>query len=192
VELGAIGRHNVKNALGVYVLARELGMDRSNLLEGFASFSGVKRRQEFKGEKRGVLVIDDFAHHPTAVAETIKAVRDAFSGRRVWAIFEPRSNTSRRNVFEREFSLALSLADRVVVSNLHQPDKIPEAERLSVERVVDAINQSAGREQAVAINGADKIAAHVSTRATVGDIVLVMSNGAFDGVQDKILSGLAS
>jgi UDP-N-acetylmuramate: L-alanyl-gamma-D-glutamyl-meso-diaminopimelate ligase len=192
VELGAIGRHNVKNALGVYVLARELGMDRSNLLEGFASFSGVKRRQEFKGEKRGILVIDDFAHHPTAVAETIKAVRDAFSGRRVWAIFEPRSNTSRRNVFEREFSLALSLADRVVVSNLHQPDKIPEAERLSVERVVDAINQSAGREQAVAINGADKIAAHVSTRATVGDIVLVMSNGAFDGVQDKILSGLAS
>jgi UDP-N-acetylmuramate: L-alanyl-gamma-D-glutamyl-meso-diaminopimelate ligase len=192
VELGAIGRHNVKNALGVYVLARELGMDRSNLLEGFASFSGVKRRQEFKGEKRGVLVIDDFAHHPTAVAETIKAVKDAFSGRRVWAIFEPRSNTSRRNVFEREFSLALSLADRVVVSNLHQPDKIPEAERLSVERVVDAINQSAGREQAVAINGADKIAAHVSTRATVGDIVLVMSNGAFDGVQDKILSGLAS
>jgi UDP-N-acetylmuramate: L-alanyl-gamma-D-glutamyl-meso-diaminopimelate ligase len=167
-------------------------MERSNLLEGFASFSGVKRRQEFKGEKRGILVIDDFAHHPTAVAETIKAVRDAFSGRRVWAIFEPRSNTSRRNVFEREFSLALSLADRVVVSNLHQPDKIPEAERLSVERVVDAINQSAGREQAVAINGADKIAAHVSTRATVGDIVLVMSNGAFDGVQDKILSGLAS
>jgi UDP-N-acetylmuramate: L-alanyl-gamma-D-glutamyl-meso-diaminopimelate ligase len=192
VQLGAIGRHNVKNALGVYVLARELGMDRSNLLEGFASFSGVKRRQEFKGEKRGVLVIDDFAHHPTAVAETIKAVKDAFTGRRVWAIFEPRSNTSRRNIFERQFALALSLADRVILCGLHQPDKIPEAERLSVERVVDSINQSAGREQALVINGADNIAAHVSARATPGDIILVMSNGAFDGVQDKILSGLAS
>jgi UDP-N-acetylmuramate: L-alanyl-gamma-D-glutamyl-meso-diaminopimelate ligase len=192
VELGAIGRHNVKNALGVYVLARELGMGRFNLLKGFASFSGVKRRQEFKGEKRGVLVVDDFAHHPTAVAETIKAVKDAFTGRRVWAIFEPRSNTSRRNIFECEFALALSLADRVIVSGLHQPDKIPEAERLSVERVVESINQSNGHEQAVVINGADNIAAHVTARASAGDIILVMSNGAFDGVQDKILSGLAS
>jgi UDP-N-acetylmuramate: L-alanyl-gamma-D-glutamyl-meso-diaminopimelate ligase len=192
VELGAIGRHNVKNALAVYVLARELGLDRSNLLEGFASFSGVKRRQEFKGEKRGVLVVDDFAHHPTAVAETIKAVKDAFTGRRVWAVFEPRSNTSRRNIFEREFAQALSLADRVVVSGLHQPDRIPEAERLSVERVVDSINQSAGHEQALVINGADNIAAHVSARAGAGDIILVMSNGGFDGVQDKILAALAS
>ncbi len=192
VELGAIGRHNVKNALGVYVLARELGMDRSKLLEGFASFSGVKRRQEFKGESRGVLVIDDFAHHPTAVAETIKAVKDAFTGRRVWAVFEPRSNTSRRNIFEREFALSLSLADRVVVSGLHQPEKIPEAERLSVERVVESINQSAGHEQGIVINGADNIAAHVAAHASAGDIILVMSNGAFDGVQDKILSGLAS
>jgi UDP-N-acetylmuramate: L-alanyl-gamma-D-glutamyl-meso-diaminopimelate ligase len=192
VELGAIGRHNVKNALGVYVLARELGIDRSKLLEGFASFSGVKRRQEFKGENRGVLVIDDFAHHPTAVAETIKAVKDAFTGRRVWAVFEPRSNTSRRNIFEREFALSLSLADRVVVSGLHQPEKIPEAERLSVERVVESINQSAGHEQGIVINGADNIAAHVAAHASAGDIILVMSNGAFDGVQDKILSGLAS
>jgi UDP-N-acetylmuramate: L-alanyl-gamma-D-glutamyl-meso-diaminopimelate ligase len=192
VELGAIGRHNVKNAVGVYVLARELGMDRSKLLEGFASFSGVKRRQEFKGESRGVLVIDDFAHHPTAVAETIKAVKDAFTGRRVWAVFEPRSNTSRRNIFEREFALSLSLADRVVVSGLHQPEKIPEAERLSVERVVESINQSAGHEQGIVINGADNIAAHVVAHAGAGDIILVMSNGAFDGVQEKILSGLAS
>lgn len=192
VELGAIGRHNVKNALAVYALTRELGMNRSNLLEGFGSFLGVKRRQEFKGEKRGVLVVDDFAHHPTAVAETIKAVKDAFNGRRVWAVFEPRSNTSRRNIFEREFALALSLADRVVVSGLHQPEKIPEAERLSVERVVELINQSNGHEQAVVINGADNIAAHVTARASAGDIILVMSNGAFDGVQDKILLGLAS
>jgi UDP-N-acetylmuramate: L-alanyl-gamma-D-glutamyl-meso-diaminopimelate ligase len=192
VELGAIGRHNVKNALAVYVLARELGIDRSKLLEGFASFSGVKRRQEFKGEKRGVLVIDDFAHHPTAVTETIIAVKDAFAGRRVWAVFEPRSNTSRRNIFEREFARALSLADRVVLAGIHQPEKIPEQERLSVERVVEAINQSVGDERAVLINGGDKIAAHVAAKAVKGDIILVMSNGGFDGVQDKILAGLAS
>jgi UDP-N-acetylmuramate: L-alanyl-gamma-D-glutamyl-meso-diaminopimelate ligase len=192
VELGAIGRHNVKNALAVYVLARESGMDRRKLLEGFASFSGVKRRQEFKGEKRGVLVIDDFAHHPTAVAETIRGVRDAFTGRRVWAVFEPRSNTSRRKIFEREFAQALALADRVVVSGLHQPEKIPEHERLSVDRVVESINQSVGGKRAVLITGGDKIAAHVVGEAVTGDIILVMSNGGFDGVQDKILAGLAS
>jgi UDP-N-acetylmuramate: L-alanyl-gamma-D-glutamyl-meso-diaminopimelate ligase len=192
VELAAIGRHNVKNALAVYVLARESGMDRSKLLEGFASFLGVKRRQEFKGEKRGVLVIDDFAHHPTAVAETIKGVKDAFMGRRIWAVFEPRSNTSRRKIFEREFARALSLADHVVVSGLHQPEKIPEHERLSVDRVVESINQSAGYKQAVLITGGDEIAAHVAAEAVTGDIILVMSNGGFDGVQDKILAGLAS
>jgi UDP-N-acetylmuramate: L-alanyl-gamma-D-glutamyl-meso-diaminopimelate ligase len=192
VELGAIGRHNVKNALAVYVLARELGMDRSKLLEGFTSFSGVKRRQEFKGEERGVLLIDDFAHHPTAVAETIIAVKQAFTGRRIWAVFEPRSNTSRRKIFEGEFARALSLADRIVVSGLHQPEKIPEQERLSVERVVEAINESVGDKRAVLINGGDKIAAHVAAEAIKGDIVLVMSNGGFDGVQDKILATLAS
>ncbi len=192
VELGAIGRHNVKNALAVYVLARESGIDRGKLLEGFASFLGVKRRQEFKGEKRGVLVIDDFAHHPTAVAETIIAVKDAFTGRRLWAVFEPRSNTSRRKIFEREFARALSLADRVVVSGLHQPEKIPEQERLSIERVVETINQLVGDKRAMLINGGDKIAAHVAAEAVKGDIVLVMSNGGFDGVQDKILAGLAS
>jgi UDP-N-acetylmuramate: L-alanyl-gamma-D-glutamyl-meso-diaminopimelate ligase len=191
VELGAIGRHNVKNALGVYALGRELGIDRSMLLEGFASFSGVKRRQEFKGEKRGVLVIDDFAHHPTAVAETIIAVKDAFTGRRVWAVFEPRSNTSRRNIFEREFARALSLADRVVISDLHQPEKIPEPERLSVPRVVQGINHSAGDARALLINGGDNIAAYVAANAAEGDIILVMSNGGFDGVQDKILAALA-
>ena len=192
VELGAIGRHNVKNALAVYVLGRELGIARNKLLEGFASFSGVKRRQEFRGEVRGVLLIDDFAHHPTAVAETIIAVKDAFAGRRVWAVFEPRSNTSRRNIFECEFARALALADRVILSGLHQPEKIPEPERLSVQRVIESINQAAGNERALLINGGDNIALRVAAEAVPGDIILVMSNGGFDGVQDKILAALAS
>ncbi|MEX0801977.1 MAG: UDP-N-acetylmuramate:L-alanyl-gamma-D-glutamyl-meso-diaminopimelate ligase [Candidatus Binatia bacterium] len=192
VELGAIGRHNVKNALAVYALGRELGIARTELLDGFASFSGVKRRQELIGERREVLVIDDFAHHPTAVSETITAVIDAFVGRRVWAVFEPRSNTSRRNIFEQEFARALSLADRIVISGLHQPEKIPEAERLSVQRVVDSINQLRGKKDAMLIDGANDIAAYVAANAVPGDIVLVMSNGGFDGVQEKILSALSA
>ena len=97
------------NALAVYAMGRDLGLERNPLLEGFVTFSGVKRRQETRGEQRGVRVIDDFAHHPTAVRETIHGVKDAFPDRRVWAVFEPRSNTSRRKIFESEFSQALAL-----------------------------------------------------------------------------------
>jgi UDP-N-acetylmuramate: L-alanyl-gamma-D-glutamyl-meso-diaminopimelate ligase len=191
LEVGLIGRHNVLNALAVYILAKELGIRRDRLLEGFATFAGVKRRQEVKGEKRGVLVIDDFAHHPTAVKETIDAVRAAYPGRRLWAIFEPRSNTSRRNIFEREFSDFLALADRVIVSRIYQPEKISEKERLSVEKVVQEINRSCGDSRAIVIENARDIASYVADNAVSGDIMLVMSNGGFDGVHDKILQALA-
>src|SRR3989304_517461 len=116
VELSLIGRHHVNNALAVYATARELGIDQTTLKDALAVFSGVKRRQEVKGEVGGVTVIDDFAHHPTAIKETIEAVRAAYPGRRLWAIFEPRSNTSRRRIFAREFPQALSSADRVGVA----------------------------------------------------------------------------
>jgi len=190
VELGLIGRHNVQNALAVYALGRELGIDRQSLGEGLATFAGIKRRQEIKGTVRGVLVIDDFAHHPTAVKETISAVRAAYAGRRLWAIFEPRSNTSRRSLFEREFAHTLALADRIIVAGLHQPEKIPESERLSVERVVDTIN-ALGKRRAVAIERAEDIASYVGQNAVPNDIIIVMSNGGFDGVQEKILRALA-
>jgi UDP-N-acetylmuramate: L-alanyl-gamma-D-glutamyl-meso-diaminopimelate ligase len=192
VEVRVVGRHNVKNALAVYALGRTLDIDRTKLLDGFATFAGVKRRQELRGERRGVLVIDDFAHHPTAVRETIEAIRAAYSGRRIWAVFEPRSNTSKRNIFENEFSRALALADRVVVAAVYQPEKIPDGERLSVENVVEAVNRLAGDERARVIEKAPEIAAYVARHASAGDIVLVMSNGAFDGVHDKILQALAS
>jgi UDP-N-acetylmuramate: L-alanyl-gamma-D-glutamyl-meso-diaminopimelate ligase len=190
VELALIGRHNIQNALGVYAMGREIGIDRQKLREGMATFAGIKRRQEVKGEVRGVLVMDDFAHHPTAVKETIMAVREAYPGRRLWAVFEPRSNTSRRNVFEQEFSQSLTLADRVILAGLHQPEKIPEGERLSVEKVVDGINRAAPR-RAVVIEKTDDIASYVAANAAPNDIVIVMSNGGFDGVQDKLLRALA-
>lgn len=191
VEVGVIGKHNVKNALAVYAMGRAMGLERSKLLEGFATFAGVKRRQEARGEKRGVLVIDDFAHHPTAVRETLQAVRDAYPGRRLWAIFEPRSNTSRRKIFAREFAQALALADRVVVAGLYLPEKVPEQDRLSVAEVVEEINRSTRDGRARVIEKAPEIAACVGGDAVAGDVVLVMSNGGFDGVQEKILEALA-
>ncbi len=190
VELGLIGRHNVQNALAVYAIGKELGIDRDKLRDGLATFAGVKRRQEIKGNIGGVLVMDDFAHHPTAVKETLSAVKEAYPGRRLWAVFEPRSNTSRRKIFEQEFAQTLALADRIVVAGLHQPEKVPAPERLSVEKVVQAIN-GGGERRAVAIEKADAIASYVAANAAPNDIVVVMSNGGFDGVQDKILQALA-
>lgn len=190
VELALMGRHNVQNALAVYAMGRELGIDRDKARAALATFAGVKRRQEIKGQAGGVLVIDDFAHHPTAVKETLSAVKEAYPGRRLWAVFEPRSHTSRRKIFEAEFARTLALADRIVVAGLHQPEKIPELERLSVEKVVEAIN-GRGQSHAVVIEKADAIASYMAENACSGDIVVVMSNGGFDNVQDKILQALA-
>jgi UDP-N-acetylmuramate-alanine ligase len=191
VEAGVIGHHNIKNALAVYAMARAMGIERAKLLEGFATFAGVKRRQELKGEQRGVLVIDDFAHHPTAVHATIDAVKEAYPGRRLWALFEPRSNTSRRSIFEREFAEALALADRVVLAGLYQPEKVPEPERMSVATVAQEINRLGNDSRATVVEKSQDIAALIAQNAAPGDIVLVMSNGAFDGVQEKILRALA-
>jgi UDP-N-acetylmuramate: L-alanyl-gamma-D-glutamyl-meso-diaminopimelate ligase len=187
VKVGLIGRHNVMNALSVYATARDLGVAPETIREGMATFAGVSRRQELKGEVGGITVLDDFAHHPTAIEETIGAVRAAYSGRRIWAIFEPRSNTSRRRVFAREFPLALARADRVVVAGLYQPEKIPVEERLPAEEVVAEINRLSGNGKALLIEQPDDIARHVAREAARGDVILVMSNGGFGGVQEKIL-----
>jgi len=120
----------------------------------------------------------------------LSAVREAYPGRRLWAIFEPRSNTSRRNIFQQEFADTLGLADRVVLAGLHQPEKVPEPERLSAKKVVESVNGS-GPKRAIVIEEADAIAAYVGENALPGDVVIVMSNGGFDGVQDKILQALA-
>jgi len=190
VEAGLIGRHNIFNALAVYVMGRILGVSVDKLREGFATFRGVKRRQEIKGERRGIVVIDDFAHHPTAVMETIDAVRAAYPQRRLWALFEPRSNTSRRNIFATEFARALGRADRVIISDVYQPEKVPSADRLSVAEVVAQINRNANDERAVMIAKSQDIAAYIVAHGAPGDVVLVMSNGGFDSVQDKIVHAL--
>jgi UDP-N-acetylmuramate: L-alanyl-gamma-D-glutamyl-meso-diaminopimelate ligase len=191
IEASIIGGHNVKNALAVYAMGRNLGIAHDRLLEGFGTFKGVKRRQEVRGEERGVVVIDDFAHHPTAVRETIDAVRGAYAGRRIWAIFEPRSNTSKRNIFEKEFAAALALADITIVAAVYQPEKIPEAQRLSVDHMVGEINRVGGSRQALTLPDSLAIAEYVARNSRAGDVLLVMSNGGFDGVHEKILRALA-
>jgi UDP-N-acetylmuramate: L-alanyl-gamma-D-glutamyl-meso-diaminopimelate ligase len=185
-----MGVHNVKNTLAVYALTRELGIDREVIGEAMGTFSGVKRRQEIKGSVGGVTVIDDFAHHPTAVKETIAAVRASYPNQRLWAIFEPRSHTSRRRIFEREFSLALGDADRVVVAGVYQPEKIPEPERLSPAQMVAEINRLQQDRRAVFIERSGEIPNYVAQQSKPDDIILVMSNGGFDGVQEKILQAL--
>jgi UDP-N-acetylmuramate: L-alanyl-gamma-D-glutamyl-meso-diaminopimelate ligase len=190
VEVPLAGRHNIQNALAAYIMCKELGIDGKILAEAFATFRGVKRRQELKGEVGGITVIDDFAHHPTAVKETIEALRAAYPGRRLWAIFEPRSNTSRRRIFEREFARALGRADRTVLAGLYQPEKIPEENRLRPEEVVTEINRLNGDARAVLIERASDIPPCVVHEARSGDVVLVMSNGGFDGVQEKIIKAL--
>ena len=192
LEVAVIGRHNIRNALAVYALGRAIGVESGKLLDGFATFAGVKRRQEIRGERRGVLVIDDFAHHPTAVRETVEAVRAAYKDRRIWAVFEPRSNTSKRKVFEQEFADALSLADQAIIASVYQPDKVPDGERLSVANVVNRINRTCGDERARQGGNAAEIAAVLGLEARRGDVVLVMSNGGFDNIHEKILTALAA
>lgn len=187
VEIPLAGRYNVSNALAVFSMARALGIDRNVLRDAFATFSGVKRRQEVIGEVGGITVIDDFAHHPTAVKVTIDAVRESYRGRRLWAVFEPRSNTSRRRVFQREYLENLSAADRIVVAGLYRPEKIPEEDRLSVAAVVQGINRLSGDSRAVLIERPQEIPPYVAEEARPGDVIVVMSNGGFDDVQDKIL-----
>lgn len=190
VQIGLFGHHNVNNVLAVYAMGREMGSRHKDLVQGLETFSGVKRRQEIKGQIQDVLVIDDFAHHPTAVKETVDAIKSTYPGRRLWAVFEPRSNTSRRRLFAREFARGLAAADRVVIAGIYQPDKIPAEIRLSPAEVVDEINRATGGERACYIEKPLDIPSLIAREAEPGDIVLVMSNGGFDGVQDKILHAL--
>lgn len=186
-RLALVGMHNVANALAAYALGKELGISSATLREALTSFSGVRRRQEIKGEAGGITVIDDFAHHPTAVRETIDAMRLAYPGRRLWAIFEPRSHTSRRRIFQSEFARALGRADRVVIAGLYRPEKIPQEERLPVAAVAREINLISGDHRAVHIERVDDIPPYVAAEAKPADVMLIMSNGAFGGVQEKIL-----
>jgi UDP-N-acetylmuramate: L-alanyl-gamma-D-glutamyl-meso-diaminopimelate ligase len=182
------GYHNVENAVGVYAAARALGLTPQQVQDGFASFKGVKRRQEIRAEIGGVLVIDDFAHHPTAVRETIDAIRLRYPDRRLWAVFEPRSNTSRRNIHQQEYAEAFDGATRATLKVPDHHDKVPVDEELSVPAVVEALQH-----RGIAADASPDVAElvqRVAGEAEAGDVVLVMSNGAFGGFIPSLLTAL--
>ena len=187
-QLAMIGRHNVENAAAVAALCLNLGLKVDEINVGFQTFKGIKRRQEIVGEKGGVTVIDDFAHHPTAIDLTVNAVKEAYPGQRVWAVFEPRSATSRRKVFEDSFPKSFLKADRIIFAGLFAPEKIKAEERLDVQAVIASINNMGG--VAEYIPQVDDIVEFITKNAKSEDVILVMSSGGFDGIHRKILERL--
>jgi len=188
VLLPMSGYHNIENATGVYAAARSLGLSPETIAKGFSTFRGVKRRQEPRGEIGGVLVIDDFAHHPTAVRETIEGIRQRFPQRRLWAVFEPRSNTSRRNIHQAEYARAFDHADVVMIRLPEAHDKVPLDQQLDVQAIVSEI-RSRGIDASTTADVAEMVQ-HVASGARSNDLVLVMSNGAFGGFIPSLLAAL--
>ena len=180
------GALNVRNTMAVALCARHCGLTDEQIQGGFDTFKGIKRRQEIRGEARGMTIIDDFGHHPTAIEESIIALRGRFPGRRLWAIFEPRSNTTRRNVFQSELAFSLAQADIVVVAEVARLEQLAPTQRLDPAKLMHDI-ESAGAD-AHYIASVDDIVARVEEDGEEGDVVCVFSNGGFGGIHKKLLA----
>jgi UDP-N-acetylmuramate: L-alanyl-gamma-D-glutamyl-meso-diaminopimelate ligase len=187
-ELPMAGEHNALNATAAAALAAGQGIPTAAIVEALATFRSVKRRLEVRAEINGITIIDDFAHHPTAIRETLRALRTAYPNRRLFAVLEPRSNTLRRNVFESDLVDSLALADRVLLAAVFQSEAIPPAERLHPERVVAALNARAI--PAALYPGADAIVAALTPQLQPGDIVAILSNGGFGSIYTKLPQAL--
>jgi UDP-N-acetylmuramate: L-alanyl-gamma-D-glutamyl-meso-diaminopimelate ligase len=182
------GEHNRYNAAAAAACAEELGVSREQIQRGFSTFTGIKRRMEVRGEAAGVTVLDDFGHHPTAIAETIRAIRQKYPRRRLWALFEPRTNTTRRNIFQRELAESLSLADGVFISRVHRMQDLNDSERLDPEAIIKRL-RSCGKVAEYSAS-ADEIVNRLVPNLHDRDVVAVFSNGKFDGIHDKLLTRL--
>ncbi|MGA7523914.1 MAG: UDP-N-acetylmuramate:L-alanyl-gamma-D-glutamyl-meso-diaminopimelate ligase [Acidobacteriaceae bacterium] len=188
LTLPMAGEHNALNATAAAALAAGQGIAASDIAEALRTFRSVRRRLEVRAEIDGITIIDDFAHHPTAIRETLRALRSAYPGRRLWAVLEPRSNTLRRNVFERELVDSLALADHIILAAVFHSEKIPVPERLHPENVVSAL-QKAGHPAALCEN-ADAIVTNIVPLLASGDVVAILSNGGFDGIYQKLPAAL--
>ncbi|MFH1572652.1 MAG: UDP-N-acetylmuramate:L-alanyl-gamma-D-glutamyl-meso-diaminopimelate ligase [Acidobacteriota bacterium] len=188
IRTGLAGAFNVRNALAAICVLHHLGVPEDDIREAMESFRGVRRRLQILAEAGGIRIWEDFAHHPTAVRETLKGVREAFHPARLWAIYEPRSATSRRGVFQQEITEALAVADCIALPPLFKPEKIAAEERLCLDSLVRAL-QAAGR-LAWNLPGVDAIIQKVCDEGRPGDMVVIMSNGGFGGIHQKLPAAL--
>ena len=183
------GEHNALNATAAAALAAGQGVPTEAIIEAVATFKSVKRRLEVRAVVDGVTIIDDFAHHPTAIRETLRALRESYPGRRMWAVLEPRSNTLRRNVFELDLVESLALADRVVLASVFKSESIPAAERLHPEHVVAALDMRGT--PAALFADADAIVAAIVPQLGAGDVVAILSNGGFGDIYRKLPAAIS-
>ncbi|GAA3758889.1 UDP-N-acetylmuramate:L-alanyl-gamma-D-glutamyl-meso-diaminopimelate ligase [Terriglobus aquaticus] len=190
LELPMAGEHNALNATAAAALAAGQGVDAESITEALRTFRSVKRRLEVRSEAHGITVIDDFAHHPTAIRETLRALRSAYPGRRLIAVVEPRSATLRRNVFEQDLIESLTAANEVVLAAVFKQESIPAEERLEPQRVVAALNQRGTPAQL--LPDADTISTTLAPTLQQGDVVAILSNGGFGGIYTKLPAAIAA
>ncbi len=187
-HISLTGDYNILNTLAVIGLAHQLGWNLLQVREALSTFDGVKRRQEVLGEPNGVLVVEDFAHHPTAVRETVKGIKSKYKGRKLFGVFEPRSATSRRKVFQKDYVEAFQDCDEILLAKAFDQSKIDEQNRFSVEELVEDL-QGSGK-SAGAFDNVDQIVGSLVQKAKSGDLILIMSNGGFDGIYTRLLGAL--
>jgi UDP-N-acetylmuramate: L-alanyl-gamma-D-glutamyl-meso-diaminopimelate ligase len=182
------GEFNVRNAAMAICAARFAGAEDAAIRAGFLTFKGVFRRQTERGEKSGIKVIDDFGHHPTAIRETLRGLRPKYAGCRLWAVFEPRSNTSRRNVLQNQLIEALSAADGSVIAQVNAPEKVPVDQRLDPEKVAKAVTDNG--KPCFYEPSTSGIIERLKSETRTGDVIIIFSNGGFDGLHGKLLDAL--
>ena len=188
-HLNLVGELNVRNALAVVACAKHCGLSNKQLQSAFDTFKGIKRRMEVRGIAGGVTVVDDFGHHPTAIRETLRALRIKYPHQKIWAVFEPRSNTTRRNVFQAELATAFADADAVVVAQVARLELLAPSERLDPARLMQDL-KTAGKSSAY-LPDVDAILNHVTRSVQGGDVICVFSNGGFGGIHGKLLERMS-
>jgi UDP-N-acetylmuramate: L-alanyl-gamma-D-glutamyl-meso-diaminopimelate ligase len=189
-HLNLVGELNVRNALAVVACAKHCGLSNKQIQSAFDTFKGVRRRMEVRGVAGGVTILDDFGHHPTAIRETLRALRLRYAHEKIWAVFEPRSNTTRRNVFQNELAEAFRDADAVVLAQVARAELLQPEERLDPQKLLQAL-AAAGKTTAY-LADADAIVKHLTKGVAGGDVVCVFSNGGFGGIHEKLLAALSA
>jgi UDP-N-acetylmuramate: L-alanyl-gamma-D-glutamyl-meso-diaminopimelate ligase len=183
------GPHNVQNVLAAVVVTQHLGLSPTQIATGLATYTHIKRRCEVRGVVRGITILDDFAHHPTAVRVTLEGVRQAYPGARLWAVFEPRSATSRRAVFQHEYAQAFRVADRVLIADVYRHrEQLPPEARFSPQTLVEALRKHGV--DAWFYPTTEEIMHHLCRDAQTTDVILIMSNGGFDNIHQRLLTAL--